>query len=102
MPYIMRQKASIVREINAVFEEKIIHQTHVNLVALKEEFSAKVDLRSAGGYWNHKVELCAKVTFGQTDCNGAPKLKLVAKGIKITPKMNVNNVTAITIAERIQ
>ena len=43
----MTQKTPIVRKRNVVIEEEIIHQTHVSLVALKEEIRAKVDLRSA-------------------------------------------------------
>ena len=33
----MSQKTPLVRKMNAVFEEKIIHQTQVSLVALKKK-----------------------------------------------------------------
>ena len=56
----MSQKTPLVRKMNAVFEEKIIHQTQVSLVALKKEISAKVDLRSARLNWNYEVELSPK------------------------------------------
>ena len=67
------------REIHPVFEEKIIHQTHVCLGALKSKFSAKVDLRSAGQHWNHEVELNAQMDLRSDGLQWNPEAEISLK-----------------------
>ena len=69
----------IVREINPVFEEKIVQQSHVSLGALKEEFSAKVDLWSARLHWSHEVELSPKVDLRSDGLQRNPEAEISCK-----------------------
>ena len=91
------------REPNPSSEEKISQLTHVSLGALKGEFSAKVDLRSAGLHWIHEVELNPKMDLRSDGLQRNPEDEISRKMQKKSFQNGILKfVTAITMAERVQ
>ena len=67
------------REINPVFEVKIVQQSHISLGALKEEFSPKVDLWFARLHWCHEVELSPNVDLRSDGLQRNPEAEISRK-----------------------